>query len=335
MQDGYDIPNIMAAVGFDAPGGAEVLKLISRPVPQPVENEVLIKVAAAGVNRPDVLQRRGFYPPPPGASDIPGLEVSGEVVAVGPHADSALIGQKVCALLAGGGYAEYAAAPVGQCLPVPDGYDLAEAAALPETLFTVWSNLFERAYVVEGDTVLVHGGTSGIGTMAISLCNLFGIRIIVTCGSDGKCAAAMEKGADRAINYSTADFVEEVKAITEGKGVQAVLDMVGGDYVARNLACLAEDGRHVSIATQRGVKAEIPLLPVMQKRLTLTGSTLRPRSVAFKTMIAEELAQTVWPFVEEGKLRPAMDKRFPLAQAAAAHARMEAGEHVGKIVLLP
>lgn len=335
MQDGYELPELMTAVGFDAPGGAEVLKPVSRPVPRPAENEVLIKVAAAGVNRPDVLQRRGFYPPPPGASDIPGLEVSGEVVAVGASADSAMMGQRVCALLAGGGYAEYVVAPVGQCLTVPEGYDLVEAAALPETLFTVWSNLFERAYVVEGDIVLVHGGTSGIGTMAIGLCKLFGIKIIVTCGSDEKCASAIEIGASHAINYASADFVEEVKAITGGKGVQAVLDMVGGDYVARNLACLAEDGRHVSIATQRGVKAEIPLVPVMQKRLILTGSTLRPRSVAFKAMIADEIAQIVWPFVEEGKLRPVMDRSFPLDQAAAAHARMEAGEHVGKIVLIP
>jgi putative PIG3 family NAD(P)H quinone oxidoreductase len=323
----------MTAIGFDAPGSAEVLKPVRRPVPSPSENEVLIKVAAAGVNRPDVLQRRGFYPPPPGASDILGLEVSGEIVAAGAGADAALIGQRVCALLAGGGYAEYAVAPMGQCLPVPGGYDMLEAAALPETLFTVWSNLFERAYVVEGDTVLVHGGTSGIGTMAISLCGLFGIRIIVTCGSEEKCAAALKAGATYAINYATTDFVEAVRDLTGGKGVQAVLDMVGGDYVARNLVCMAEDGRHVSIATQRGVKAEIPLVPVMQKRLTLTGSTLRPRSVAFKTLIADELAQTVWPFVQEGKLRPVMDRSFPLAQAAAAHARMEAGEHVGKIVL--
>lgn len=335
MQHKYDIPDAMTAVGFDAPGGADVLKPVFRAVPQPGENEVLIKVTAAGVNRPDVLQRRGFYEPPPGVSDIPGLEVSGHVVAVGPQVDGAFIGQRVCALLAGGGYAEYAVAPVGQCLPVPDGYDLVEAAALPETLFTVWSNLFERAYVAEGDTVLVHGGTSGIGTMAIGLCNLFDVKIIVTCGTDEKCAAATKLGADHAINYAAADFVEEVKAITGGKGVQAVLDMVGGDYVARNLACLGEEGRHVSIATQRGVKAEIPLRSVMLQRLTLTGSTLRPRSVTFKSLVAEELAQVVWPFVREGKLRPVMDRRFPLVEAAAAHARMEAGEHVGKIILIP
>lgn len=334
MPKDSDIPETMTAIGFDVPGGADVLKLVVREVPRPGKGEVLIKVVAAGVNRPDVLQRRGFYPPPPGASDIPGLEVSGFVVAVGAQVDAALIGQPFCALVAGGGYAQYVVAPVGQCLPVPDGYDMFEAAALPETLFTVWSNLFERAYIVEGDTVLVHGGTSGIGTMAISLCKLFGIRAIVTCGSDRKCDAALKIGAAHAINYATADFVDAVREITEGKGVQAVLDMVGGDYVARNLACLAEEGRHVSIATQRGVKAEIPLVPIMQKRLTLTGSALRPRSVAFKTLIAEELAQTVWPFVRDGRLRPVMDRTFPLSQAAAAHACMEAGAHVGKIVLI-
>lgn len=334
MPKKHAIPESMTAIGFDAPGGAEVLRPTIRPVPRPSEQEVLIRVAAAGVNRPDILQRRGFYPPPPGAPDIPGLELSGEIVAIGAAVDPALVGRRVCALVAGGGYAEYATAPVGQCLPVPEGYDMAEAAALPETLFTVWSNLFERAYVVEGDIALVHGGTSGIGTMAIGLCNIFGIGIIVTCGSDEKCAAALRIGADHAINYSSTDFVAAVRDITGGKGVQAVLDMVGGDYVARNLACLAEDGRHVSIATQRGVKAEIPLVSVMQRRLTLTGSTLRPRSVGFKTMIADELRQTVWPHVETGRLRPVMDHTFPLAQAAAAHARMEAGEHVGKIVLL-
>lgn len=335
MAQDSDIPETMTAIGFDVPGGADVLKLVVRKVPQPEAGEVLIKVVAAGVNRPDVLQRRGFYPPPPGASDIPGLEVSGFVVAVGPHVDAALIGQPFCALVAGGGYAQYVVAPAGQCLPVPDGYDMFEAAALPETLFTVWSNLFERAYVVEGDTVLIHGGTSGIGTMAISLCKLFGISAIVTCGSDRKCDAALKIGAAHAINYATRDFVDAVREITEGKGVQAVLDMVGGDYVARNLACLSEEGRHVSIATQRGVKAEIPLVLIMQNRLTLTGSTLRPRSVAFKTLIAEELAQTVWPFVIDGRLRPVMDRTFPLSQAAAAHACMEAGAHVGKIVLIP
>lgn len=326
------LPEEMNAIGIPVPGGPEALVPQRRPVPVPAADEVLIRVAAAGVNRPDVMQRQGKYPPPPGAPDIPGLEVAGTIVAAGGNAHS-LVGQRVCALLPGGGYAEYAVAPAGQCLPVPDGYDIVEAAALPETLFTVWTNLFERAFVVGGDSVLVHGGTSGIGTMAISLCRLFDITVIVTCGSDEKCQQARDWGAHHAINYRTQDFVEEVKRITGGQGVQAVLDMVGGDYVARNLQCLAEDGRHVSIAVLGGPKATLFLPAVMSKRLTLTGSTLRPRSSAFKTLVADELMQTVWHFVQEGRLRPAMDMRFPLAEAAKAHARMDAGEHFGKIVL--
>ncbi|EPR16536.1 NAD(P)H quinone oxidoreductase [Sphingobium indicum IP26] len=322
----------MTAIGIAAPGGPEVLVPQRRPVPVPGPDEVLIKVAAAGINRPDVMQRLGKYPPPPGAPDIPGLEVSGTIVAAGGSAEL-LIGRRVCALLPGGGYAEYAVAPAGQCLPVPDDYDLVEAAALPETLFTVWSNLFERAYVVEGDTVLVHGGTSGIGTMAISLCKLFDITVIVTCGSDAKCEQAKAWGADHAINYRSQDFVEEVKRITGGQGVQAVLDMVGGDYLPRNIQCLAEDGRHVSIATTGGPKAEVFIPAIMRRRLTLTGSTLRPRSVAFKSLVADELMRVVWAFIEQGRLRPAMDMRFPLAEAAKAHARMDSGDHFGKIVL--
>ncbi|MEC3911618.1 NAD(P)H-quinone oxidoreductase [Sphingobium sp. CR2-8] len=333
MSDLGALAGEMTAIGIPVPGGPDALVVQRRSVPVPGEGEVLIKVAAAGVNRPDVLQRQGKYPPPPGASDIPGLEVSGTIVAAGGGADK-LVGQKVCALLAGGGYAEYAVAPAGQCLPLPDDYDLAEAAALPETLFTVWTNLFERAYVVAGDTVLVHGGTSGIGTMAIRLCNLFDIRIIVTCGSDEKCAQAKDWGADHAVNYKTQDYVEEVKRITGGQGVQAVLDMVGGDYVPRNLNCLAEDGRHVSIAVLGGAKAEIFIPAIMQKRLTITGSTLRARSVGFKSLVADELMRNVWSFVSEGKLRPAMDRQFALADAAKAHARMDAGEHFGKIVLV-
>jgi len=326
------LPDEMIAIGVPVPGGPEALAPQRRPVPAPAAGEVLIRVAAAGVNRPDVMQRQGKYPPPPGASDIPGLEVAGTIVAAGSSAES-LVGQRVCALLSGGGYAEYAVAPAGQCLPVPDGYDIVEAAALPETLFTVWTNLFERAYVVEGDTVLVHGGTSGIGTMAISLCKLFDIAIIVTCGSDAKCEQAKAWGADHAVNYRSQDFVEEVKRITGGQGVQAVLDMVGGDYVPRNLQCLAEDGRHVSIAVLGGPKATVFLPEVMSKRLTLTGSTLRPRSAGFKALVADELMRTVWRYVEEGKLRPAMDQCFPLTEAARAHARMDAGDHFGKIVL--
>ncbi|BAI96082.1 putative dehydrogenase/reductase [Sphingobium indicum UT26S] len=327
-----EMPTEMTAIGIAAPGGPEVLVPQRRPVPAPGPDEVLIKVAAAGINRPDVMQRLGKYPPPPGAPDIPGLEVSGTIVAAGGSAEL-LIGRRVCALLPGGGYAEYAVAPAGQCLPVPDDYDLVEAAALPETLFTVWSNLFERAYVVEGDTVLVHGGTSGIGTMAISLCKLFDITVIVTCGSDAKCEQAKAWGADHAINYRSQDFVEEVKRITGGQGVQAVLDMVGGDYLPRNIQCLAEDGRHVSIATTGGPKAEVFIPAIMRRRLTLTGSTLRPRSVAFKSLVADELMRVVWAFIEQGRLRPAMDMRFPLAEAAKAHARMDSGDHFGKIVL--
>ena len=329
-----NIPAMMTAIDPSAPGGPEVLQPVERPVPAPQADEVLIKVAAAGINRPDVLQRRGMYAPPPGASTVPGLEVAGEIVALGEGVDAGWLGQRVCALVAGGGYAHYAVAPAGQCLPVPPSLTMVEAAAIPETLFTVWTNLFERVYAAPGETVLVHGGTSGIGTMAIALCKLFGVAIIVTCGDDDKCARALALGASHAINYATADFVDEVARITGSKGVNAVLDMVGGDYVPRNITCLAEDGRHVTIAVQRGIKAEINVAAVMMKRLTLTGSTLRPRSVEFKTLVAEELQRVVWPHVEAGELKPVIDMTFPLAEAAAAHARMEAGDHVGKIVLV-
>ena len=328
------LPETMIAIDPVGPGGPEVLQPVERPLPKPGPGEVLIKVAAAGVNRPDVLQRRGMYPPPPGAPSVPGLEIAGIVVAVGDGVPADVMGQKLCALVAGGGYAEYCVAPLGQCLPIPDALSMIEAAAIPETLFTVWINLFERAYAVEGDTVLVHGGTSGIGTMAIALGKLFGLTVIVTCGSDGKCARARELGADHAINYATQDFVAKVQAITGGKGVQAVLDMVGGDYMPRNMQCLADDGRHVTIAVQRGITAEINIAMIMMKRLTLTGSTLRARSVSFKTLVAEELMRVVWPHVVAGKLKPVIDKTFPLSEAAAAHARMEGGDHVGKIVLV-
>ncbi len=326
------MPAMMTAIEISEPGGPEVLKAVQRPVPVAGPGEVLVKVAAAGVNRPDVLQRLGAYPPPPGASDIPGLEISGTVVAAG-EGGAQLIGTKVCALVAGGGYAEYCVAPVGTCLPVPEVLRMVEAAAIPETLFTVWINLFERGFAADGDTVLVHGGTSGIGTMAILLGNLFGLEVIVTCGSDDKCASAVELGAAHAINYKETDFVDAVERWTEGRGVAVVLDMVGGDYVARNLKCLADDGRHVSIAVQRGATAEVPIFELMRRRLTMTGSTLRPRDVNFKTMVADELAKTVWPYVEGNRLKPVIDATFPLAEAAAAHARMESGEHVGKIVL--
>jgi putative PIG3 family NAD(P)H quinone oxidoreductase len=294
---------------------------------------VLIKVAAAGVNRPDVLQRKGGYPPPPSAPSILGLEVAGQVIAANGLAEEALVGQPVCALIPGGGYAEYAVAPAGSCLIVPEALTMVEAAAMPETLFTVWVNLFERAFVGEGDAVLLHGGTSGIGTMAIGLARLFGLHMIVTCGSDEKCARARDLGADTAINYKTQDFVAEVRSATGGKGVQAVIDMVGGDYLPRNLQCLAEEGRHVSIAVQRGATAEIPIFDIMRRRLTLTGSTLRPRSREFKQLIADELDRMVWPHVREGRLKPVIDSTFALADAAKAHARMDSGGHVGKIVL--
>jgi NADPH2:quinone reductase len=322
----------MLAVVAPQPDGAEELALVERPVPRPGPDEVLVKVAAAGINRPDILQRRGLYPPPPGAPDILGLEIAGEVVEAGEDA-AEVIGQKVCALVAGGGYAQYCAAPVGTCLLVPDSISTIEAAAMPETLFTVWVNLFERGFAADGDWVLVHGGTSGIGTMAIALGQLFGLAVIVTCGTDEKCDRAHELGAHAAINYRTQDFVEEVARLTEGAGVAVVLDMVGGDYLPRNLKALADEGRHVSIAHQRGARADILIPDVMRRRLTLTGSTLRPRSVEFKTMVADEIAKTVWPYVEGGRLKPVIDSVFPLTQAAEAHARMEADVHVGKIVL--
>ncbi|WP_088310515.1 NAD(P)H-quinone oxidoreductase [Novosphingobium sp. B 225] len=328
-----NIPEFMHAAGFDAPGGPEVLRLETLPVPSPGAGQVLIRVAYAGVNRPDVIQRRGFYPPPPGASPIPGLEISGEIVALGEGVEPALLGQSVCALVSGGGYAEYCLAVADHCLPVPADLPLDQAAALPETLFTVWHNVFERGYAREGETVLVHGGTSGIGTMAIMLGKLFGLTAIVTCGDADKCAQALAIGADHAIDYKASDFVAEVARITGGAGVHLVLDMVAGDYVPRNLQCLGEDGRHVTIAVQGGLQATINMAQVMSRRLTLTGSTLRPRSNQFKALLAQEIARNAWPFVEEGRLRPVMDQCFPLAEAAAAHARMESGGHVGKIVL--
>ena len=327
------IPETMTAVGFDAPGGSEVLRPETVRVPRPEADQVLIRVAFAGVNRPDVIQRQGRYPPPPGASPIPGLEVAGEVVAVGPGVPVEMIGRPVCALVAGGGYAEFCLAEAAHCLDVAPGITLAEAAALPETLLTVWHNVFERGLAADGETVLVHGGTSGIGTTAIMLGRLFGVEVIVTCGGPDKCARALEIGAAHAIDYKAQDFVAEVARITEGKGVAMVLDMVSGDYVARNLKCLAEEGRHVTIAVQGGASAEVNMAVVMARRYTLTGSTLRPRSKAFKAHLTQEIATNVWPAVAAGELRPVMDRTFPLHEAAAAHARMEAGEHIGKIVL--
>ena len=327
------LPATMTAMGFDGPGGPDVLRPEMLPVPVPGAGQVLLKVAYAGVNRPDVIQRQGFYPPPPGASPIPGLEVSGQVVATGEGVAGPLIGSMICALVSGGGYAEYCLAEAALCLPVPDGLPLDEAAALPETLFTVWHNVFERGWATEGERILVHGGTSGIGTTAIMLGKLFGLTVIVTCGGPDKCSAALDLGAAHAIDYKASDFVEEVVRLTHGKGVHIVLDMVAGDYVARNLKCLGDDGRHVTIAVQGGVRAEINMAEVMRRRLTLTGSTLRPRSNEFKSLLADEIHQTVWPLVADGQLRPVMDKAFALTEAGAAHARMEAGAHIGKIVL--
>jgi putative PIG3 family NAD(P)H quinone oxidoreductase len=321
------IPETMIAIDPAIPGGPEVLQPVDRPVPKPGAGEVLIRVEAAGVNRPDVMQRLGFYPPPPGAPTIPGLEVAGTIVGGGRT------GERVCALVAGGGYAQYCVAPEGQCLPVPAGFSMVEAAALPETFFTVWTNLFQRGGARSGDTVLVHGGTSGIGTTAILLGKVFGLTIIVTAGAPEKCARALEIGAAHAIDYKAQDFVAEVKRITGGAGVAIVLDMVGGDYVPRNLACLAEDGRHVSIAAQRGPSVEIPIWDVMRKRLILTGSTLRARSAKFKAALADELTREVWPHLEAGRIRPIIHATFPLADAAGAHRLMDSGDHVGKIVL--
>lgn len=331
--NGADLPESMTAVVFDAPGAPDVLHTGTVPLPRLRPDDVLIKVAYAGVNRPDCLQRAGAYPPPPGASPLLGLEVSGEIVAVGNEVPREMIGQFVAALTPGGGYAEYCAAHWQHCLPVPEGMLLADAAALPETLFTVWHNLFERGLARDGESVLIHGGTSGIGTMAIMLAKAFGMQVIVTCGDAAKCAAATRIGADLAINYRETDFVEAVLAQTGGKGVNVVLDMVSGDYVAKNLKCLAEDGRHVTIAVLGGAKADINMAVVMMRRLTLTGSTLRPRSDSFKSALADEIADNAWPLFVDGELSPVMDMTFPLAEAAAAHARMEAGQHIGKIVL--
>ena len=328
-----EVPHDMLAIDPQAPGGPEVLVPVRRPVPVPGDGEVLIRVAAAGVNRPDVLQRMGLYPMPPGTPSIPGLEIAGEVVALGHGVHRLANGQQVTALVAGGGYAQYCTAPEGQCLPIPAGLSLVEAASLPETYFTVWSNLFERGYAAPGETALIHGGTSGIGTTAILLAKAFGLASIVTCGSADKCRAALDLGADHAIDYRATDFVAEVERITGGAGVNVVLDMVGGDYLARNVRCLAAGGRHVSIAFQRGPVGELDIMAVMRKGLMLTGSMLRPRSTEYKSLLADSLASDVWPLFENGDLRAVVDSVFPLARAADAHRRMEAGEHVGKIVL--
>lgn len=326
----------MNAIEITAPGGPEVLRLVERPAPVPGAGEVLIAVRASGVNRPDVLQRKGAYPPPPGASDLPGLEVAG-TVAGGDPAELATaglaIGDRVCALVAGGGYAELCTAPIGQCLPVPAGLSDVEAAALPETFFTVWQNVFEIARLQPGETLLVQGGSSGIGVTAIQLARALGSKVIVTAGSDDKCAACLRLGADHAINYRTHDFVAEVGRLTGARGVDVVLDMVAGDYVAREVRCLADDGRLAIIAVQGGTASSFDAGLVLRKRLAITGSTLRARPLAYKARLARALRERVWPLLEAGRVKPVIHRVFPAAEAAAAHALMESGAHVGKIVL--
>lgn len=327
------LPERMTAIEITEPGGPEKLAPTRRPVPQPAVGEVLIQVAAAGVNRPDCLQRQGGYPPPPGASDIPGLEVAGTIAALGEGVTDWKIGDAVCALLTGGGYAEYCVAPAPQCLPVPAGLTLQQAAALPETFFTVWSNVFDRARLQPGESLLVHGGTSGIGTTAIQLARALGSRVFTTVGGSEKVQPCLDLGAERVINYREEDFVQVIKEFTNNKGVDVILDMVGGDYVQRNLSALAVEGRLVFIAFLRGAKVELNLAPVMMKRLTITGSTLRARPVAHKAPIAKALLETVWPLLASGAIRPIIDRVFPLTEAAAAHALMESNRHVGKLLL--
>jgi len=328
------LPDTMQAIEITEPGEADVLVPGTRPVPQPAAGEVLVRVAAAGVNRPDVAQRKGVYPPPPGASDIPGLEIAGEVVALGDGVTEFALGDSVCALVVGGGYAEYCAAPVPQTLPVPAGMDMAAAAGLPETFFTVWSNIFDRARFAPGEAVLIHGGSSGIGTTAIQLCKAFGASaIFTTVGNAEKAAFCEELGATRAIDYRQQDFVEEIRALTDKAGVDVILDMIGGEYLNRNVSCMKPDGRLVQIALMGGAKGELNLGRVMMNRLTVTGSTLRARSVAFKGEIAAALREKVWPLLEAGDIAPVIHRTFPLAEAAAAHALMEESGHIGKIIL--
>ncbi|OGA14503.1 MAG: NAD(P)H-quinone oxidoreductase [Betaproteobacteria bacterium RIFCSPLOWO2_02_FULL_65_20] len=323
----------MRAVEITEHGKPEVLRVGERAVPQPKQGEVLVRVAAAGVNRPDVLQRMGHYPVPPGASDIPGLEIAGTVVAVGEGVSTWNVGDALCALVQGGGYAEYCTAPAPQCLPIPKGLTAVDAASLPETFFTVWSNVYDRARLAPGESFLVQGGTSGIGVTAIQMAKAFGHKVLATAGSPQKCSACVELGADRAINYRTEDFVAVVKEVTEGRGVNVILDMVGGEYVDRELKCLADDGRLVIIAMLGGARSNVNLNEILRRRLTVTGSTLRPRPVSFKGAIARALREKVWPHIESGAIKPVVYRIFPLAEAVHAHALMESGAHIGKIVL--
>ena len=326
------LPDSQTSIEITQPGGPEVLKPALRAMPQPGDNQLLIQVAAAGINRPDVFQRMGFYPPPPGVTDIPGLEVSGTVVAIGPGVEDYVIGDQVCALLSGGGYAEYAIAEESLCLPIPEGLDLVDAAALPETCFTVWHNLFERAELKAGEWLLVHGGSSGIGTTAIQMATAMGVNVITTAGSDEKCAVCEELGAVKAINYNQQDFVEVCQELT-GSGVNVILDMVGGDYMQRNFNACAPKARIVSIAFLRGSKTELDLLPLMLKQIVLTGSTLRAQSLENKARIAAGVESQVWPLIAEGKFKPVIHSRFPLAEAYKGHALMESSQHIGKILL--
>ncbi len=323
----------MRCIEISKPGGPEVLVPAERAAPAPKANEILVKVAAAGVNRPDVLQRMGKYPVPPDASDLPGLEIAGEIVALGSSASRFKVGDKVCALVHGGGYAEYCVAPEVQALPIPKGLSALEAASLPETFFTVWSNVYERARLAPGESLLVQGGSSGIGVTAIQMAHAMGNRVFATAGSDEKVAACVKLGAEKGINYRTQDFLEEIKAATGGKGVDVILDMVGGNYVPRELKCLAEEGRLVFIASLGGAKAEIDIFEIQRRRLVITGSTLRPRPVEFKGAIAKSLREKIWPLIEAGKIKPVVYKTFPLAQASEAHRLMESSQHIGKIVL--
>ena len=323
----------MIAIVIREPGPPEVLVPIERPMPAVAAGEVLIKVAAAGVNRPDVMQREGKYPPPPGASDIPGLELAGEVISVAADVNVWKVGDRVCALVSGGGYAEFCPVPAPQCLPLPAGLDVTHAAAIPETFFTVWTNVFERGRLAAGESILIHGGSSGIGTTAIQLAHAFGARALTTAGNDEKCSACRSLGAEVAINYRSTDFVAAVRDATNGRGVDLVLDMVGGDYLQRNLDCLAMDGRLVQIGMLGGLKARVNMGPVLQRRLWITGSTLRARSVAEKAAIAQAVHQHVWPLLEAGTVRVLIHATYPLAQAVEAHRVMESSEHIGKLVL--
>jgi NADPH2:quinone reductase len=327
------LPEYMRVIEIARVGGPEVLIPAERPLPCPSVNQVLIKIAAAGVNRPDVAQRKGLYPPPPGASDIPGLEIAGIIVAVGENINHIKHGDSVCALVTGGGYAEYCLASASLCLPLPEGLSFIQAAALPETFFTVWSNVFDRARLLPGETLLVHGGSSGIGTTAIQLAKAFNAQVIVTAGSDAKCEFCKHLGADAAINYKEQDFVEAVARLTEQKGVNVILDMIGGDYFPRNIKCMTDDARLVQIAVQNGSKSEINLLPILLKRLTITGSTLRARNDAFKAEIAKKLLKNVWPLLSTGIIKPVIHSTFALNDSAKAHELMESSRHIGKIIL--